>query len=84
LLSIPLDSLAQYERRATLEVLLNKLCNRMGEHYVCTGGCEGVSPKQTTCGAPECPKHDTPLTACSCVDGMHLEAYEKDEKDGAM
>lgn len=56
----------------------------MGEHYVCTGGCEGVSPKQTTCGAPECPKHDTPLTACSCVDGMHLEAYAKDEKDGAM
>ncbi len=56
----------------------------MGEHYVCTGGCGGVSPTQKTCAAVDCPKHQVLLTPCSCVDGMHLEAYAKDEKDGAM
>ncbi|MEK7107547.1 MAG: hypothetical protein AAB899_05175 [Patescibacteria group bacterium] len=41
------------------------------KHYICTGGCEGVSGKPGTCGAKTCPKHGKPLTECDCGDGKH-------------
>lgn len=41
------------------------------KHYVCTGGCKGVSDKPGNCGAPTCAKHGKPLTECDCVDGKH-------------
>ena len=41
------------------------------KHYICTGGCEGVSDKPGTCGATTCPKHGKPLTECDCADAKH-------------
>ena len=41
------------------------------KHYICTGGCEGVSEKQGVCQDETCPKHGQPLTECDCVDGGH-------------
>ncbi len=40
-------------------------------HYVCTGGCGGVSPEPKNCGSETCSKHNHPLTPCSCTDGEH-------------
>lgn len=42
-------------------------------HYVCTGGCNGVSETPGTCQAESCPKHQHELTACDCKDGQHAE-----------
>ncbi len=41
------------------------------KHYICTGGCEGVSETPGTCQAETCPKHGQPLTECECADGKH-------------
>lgn len=56
----------------------------MGEHYVCTGGCAGVSPEAGTCNMESCKKHGMPLTACTCSDGMHNEAFEKEGEEPSM
>ena len=46
-------------------------------HYVCVGGCKGVSDNpQATCQAEDCPKHTHPLIACECTDGEHAQAYD--------
>lgn len=45
-------------------------------HYICTGGCKGVSEEQKNCGAEDCSKHDQPLTACDCTDGKHNGAFD--------
>ncbi len=45
-------------------------------HYVCTGGCNGVSDQPGTCQMKDCIKFSLPLTACDCSDGQHAEAYE--------
>jgi len=42
-------------------------------HYICTGGCEGVSDKPGTCQAKGCSKYHEPLTPCDCEDGLHAE-----------
>lgn len=44
-------------------------------HYICTGGCGGVSDNPGVCNAKSCMKHDLPLTVCHCTDGKHEEAY---------
>jgi len=41
------------------------------KHYICTGGCNGVSEKPGTCQALACPKNGQPLTGCDCGDGKH-------------
>ncbi|MBP6884267.1 MAG: hypothetical protein KBC17_00400 [Candidatus Pacebacteria bacterium] len=43
----------------------------MNKHYVCNGGCNGVSDTEGVCGAETCAKHGQPLLECSCQDGMH-------------
>ncbi len=43
----------------------------MNKHYVCTGGCNGVSTVPGTCQSPTCAKHNEPLVECNCQDGMH-------------
>ena len=48
------------------------------KHYICTGGCEGVSDTPGTCQAKTCPKHGKPLTECDCSDARH-EAETKDK-----
>ncbi len=45
-------------------------------HYVCTGGCEGVSDKSGTCQASDCSKHEHSLITCNCTDNEHKEAYD--------
>ena len=52
----------------------------MEKHYVCTGGCEGVSEHPGTCQAETCAKHGEELTECNCQDGMHAEAMKADEE----
>jgi len=51
-------------------------------HYVCTGGCNGVSETAgATCQAADCAKYNHPLTECNCTDGQHKESYEKEGKE---
>jgi len=40
-------------------------------HYICKGGCNGVSDSPGTCQAKDCASHGKPLEACSCEDGKH-------------
>ena len=48
-------------------------------HYICTGGCGGVSDKPGRCQDPNCPKHGKPLDECNCGDGEHEEAENEKE-----
>ena len=49
------------------------------EHYVCTGGCHGVSDQPKTCDGENCPKNGHPLIPCHCEDGEHKEVMESEE-----
>ena len=49
-------------------------------HYICTGGCNGVSDKPGVCQAADCPKHGQPLTQCGCEGGKHGGAFERGRK----
>ncbi len=40
-------------------------------HYICTGGCDGVSEHEGVCQAVTCPLHGHPLVPCDCTDGKH-------------
>lgn len=51
----------------------------MSKHYVCTGGCGGVSAKPGTCAAPSCARYGKPLELCDCMDGTH--GWTKDENE---
>lgn len=42
-------------------------------HYVCTGGCGGVSEHAGVCQAESCSLHNQPLKECNCEDGQHTE-----------
>lgn len=50
-------------------------------HYICTGGCGGVTDTPGVCQANGCPKHKHPLAECNCEDGEHKEAFEKAGKE---
>lgn len=43
----------------------------MEKHYICLGGCKGVSPVPGTCQAEDCANHQHELVECNCTDGMH-------------
>lgn len=43
----------------------------MQPHYICTGGCKGVSHQPGVCAAEGCPKQGQPLEACNCADNNH-------------
>ena len=52
------------------------------EHYICKGGCSGVSPKPGTCEAEDCQSFNEPLESCDCEDNKHYGTFEKfDEKE---
>ena len=53
----------------------------METHYVCTGGCGGVSGTPGNCHTGGCPDYGKPLKECHCENGMHSEAGEQ-ERDG--
>ncbi|MDQ5954419.1 MAG: hypothetical protein QG583_347 [Patescibacteria group bacterium] len=41
------------------------------KHYICKGGCKGVSPLPGVCQAPDCANHNHELVECNCTDGLH-------------
>jgi len=45
--------------------------NAPEKHYICTGGCRGVSPEAGICQMDSCPKHGLPLEECRCTDNKH-------------
>ncbi len=40
-------------------------------HYICKGGCGGVSNEAGVCQAESCPNHFELLEECDCADGKH-------------
>ncbi|MES2023672.1 MAG: hypothetical protein V4439_03230 [Patescibacteria group bacterium] len=54
----------------------------MTKHFICTGGCNGVSNMPGVCNAKDCPKHGQPLMECKCEDGKHEGALSKCENCG--
>lgn len=40
-------------------------------HYICTGGCGGVSEEAGVCQSEGCVKNSQPMTECNCSDSMH-------------
>lgn len=55
----------------------------MDKHYVCTGGCKGVSANTGTCQADTCSKHNQDLMECMCADGTHND-FKSCESCGKM
>ncbi|OGZ93997.1 MAG: hypothetical protein A3H69_02425 [Candidatus Sungbacteria bacterium RIFCSPLOWO2_02_FULL_47_9] len=55
------------------------------EHYICTGGCTGVSPRAGVCQAKDCPNYGKPLEKCACDDDKHHGKQEavSEESPGA-
>ena len=49
------------------------------KHYICTGGCGGVSETPGVCQAEDCPDHGQPLKDCGCADGKHSELEKENE-----
>jgi len=49
------------------------------KHYICTGGCAGVSKDPGICQTDSCPKHGLPLEECSCTDNTHKSKDETGE-----
>ena len=41
------------------------------KHFICTGGCGGISDKPGICQAPVCVKKGHPLIECDCTDDKH-------------
>ena len=40
-------------------------------HYICLGGCRGVSNNPGVCETPNCNNHNHELIECTCTDGLH-------------
>ncbi len=55
-----------------------------GKHYICTGGCHGMSEKNGVCEAPMCLKHGLPLKECNCADGKHSATLPACEHCGKL
>lgn len=50
-------------------------------HFICTGGCEGVSAKPGSCQAEDCPKRRHALQPCDCTDGSHDGEFTGKDND---
>jgi len=50
-------------------------------HYVCTGGCKGVSETPGTCQTETCPLHGHDLKECNCEDGKHELPTKEEAKE---
>lgn len=46
-------------------------------HYICTGGCEGVSETPGTCQSKDCAKSEQPLDSCDCTEELHGQPKEE-------
>ena len=47
-------------------------------HYICTGGCGGVSETPGVCQTEGCSLHGEALKECNCEDGKHEALVEKE------
>lgn len=47
-------------------------------HYICKGGCKGVSDYPKTCGGSDCPFYGKSMEQCDCEDGTHKGAFERE------
>jgi len=57
----------------------------MEKHYICTGGCGGVSETPGVCQAEGCADYGKDLKECSCTDGFHGQGTEQDpDESGDM
>ncbi len=45
-------------------------------HYICKGGCEGVSDKPGVCKTEGCEHEGHKLEPCDCTDGKHHGAFD--------
>ena len=54
------------------------------KHYVCTGGCGGVSDTSGYCQAEHCVKHNQSLIECNCTDNTHPGLIGRCEKCGKL
>jgi len=41
------------------------------EHFVCTGGCGGVSKTMGRCQSEHCLKYNQPMMPCGCSNNQH-------------
>lgn len=51
------------------------------KHYICTGGCGGVSEKPGICTAEVCSKKGQPLTECDCEERQEHDRVLPDVPD---
>jgi len=49
-------------------------------HYICLGGCKGVSKVPGVCGAPDCANHAHELVPCDCTDEKHHDFKKTAER----
>ena len=50
-------------------------------HYICTGGCKGVSDHHGVCEAEDCPMQGEELLECDCTDEQHEGAFEEEREE---
>lgn len=43
------------------------------KHYICLGGCKGVSLYPGVCQAEDCANHNHNLVECNCTDDLHFD-----------
>jgi hypothetical protein len=51
------------------------------EHYICLGGCHGVSDKPGVCQTPGCAHEGHALVPCNCTDGKHNNFEPKNKPE---
>lgn len=52
----------------------------METHYICTGGCGGMSLNPGTCGTFDCANNGHDLKECACDDGLHASFADLTKK----
>lgn len=73
------------KRLSESKAILKKHINdnkTMEQHYICTGGCGGVSDKPGVCQTEGCADYQKPLRECHCEDGLHEQVKEQEAETG--
>ena len=52
--------------------------DKKATHYICTGGCKGMSDHPGVCNTEGCPLKGDELTPCDCTDGGHFGKWGTD------
>jgi hypothetical protein len=52
----------------------------MDTHYICKGGCGGISLNPGICGAFDCADNGHDLHECACDDGLHSSLADLTKK----